>query len=168
MPSKLIAKKNCMSRIDLGITIFNLKKNIIEGLLFSFCLCVIMLVIRYLTIPHGESFINWKSFSSFSGFLFLMYTGTYWIHCYLQEFITRGVLQGLTQRFFKDSHFMFPVFLVSLLFCAAHIRISLFFGVMTFVVSIIFGYIYYRHKNLLGVSIVHYITGMLAMALGYC
>jgi len=166
-PVMILAKKTGMTMSDLGITIRNLRKNIIEGLLFSFCLCVIMLVIRYITIPDGASLINWKSLSSFSRFLFLVYISTYWIHCYIQEFITRGVLQGLSHRFFREFHFLFPIFLISLLFCAAHIRISLFFGAMTFIISMIFGYIYYRHKNLIGVSIVHYITGILAMALGY-
>lgn len=156
-----------MSPADFGLTIKNFKQNIFEGLIFSFFLGGILLLYRFYTISRGEPFICWKSFLSFSKFQFYVHISTYLIHCYLQEFITRGVLQGLTQKFFKDSHFFFPIFLISLLFCAAHVRISFYFAALTFIVSIIFGSIYYRHKNLIGVSIVHYVTGVLAMAFGY-
>lgn len=166
-PVLFLVKKIGMSQADLGISACNLKKNIKEGLLFSFLITVIMLIIRFLMIRHGEIFFSWKSLETFSRLQFYLYVCTYPFHCYLQEFVARGVLQGLTQRFFSENHFMFPVFLVSFLFCAAHIRISLLFGGLTFIISTLFGYIYYRHKNLLGVSIVHFITGLLALALGY-
>jgi hypothetical protein len=166
-PVIFLAQKTGMSLAELGITFFNIKKNITEGVFFSSFLCVIMLVIRYLTVSDGESFFSWGSLTSFSRYLFIFHLSTYWIHSYLQEFITRGVLQGLTQKFFKDSHFMFPIFLISLLFCVVHIRISFLFSLLIFFVSLFYGYIYYRHKNLIGVSIVHCTTGMLAMATGF-
>jgi membrane protease YdiL (CAAX protease family) len=166
-PIICFVKKLEMSPADFGLTINNLKQNISEGLMFSFFLCSILFFYRYHTLSVGEPLICWKSFLAFSRLQFYIHISTYLIHCYLQEFIVRGVLQGLIQKFFKDSHFFFPVFLISFLFCAAHIRISFYFAALTFIVSIIFGCIYYRHKNLIGVSIVHYITGILAMAFGY-
>lgn len=166
-PVLFLVKKIGISRTDLGISLCNLRKNITEGLLFSLCITVIMLIIRYLMISNEEIFFSWKSLASFSRLQFFLYICTYPVHCYLQEFVARGVLQGLTGRFFSGTHYMFPVFLVAFLFCAAHIRLSLLFGGLTFIISMLFGYIYYRHKNLLGVSIVHVITGLFAIALGY-
>lgn len=160
-------KKTGLSLADSGITINNLKKNIIEGCLLSIFLSALMVFYRYCTIAPGEQFVSWKSFSSFSTFQFYLYISTYWIHCYIQEFIARGVLQGLIQKFFEDSHFLFPIVLISFLFCAVHVQKSYYFAAITFVISIFFGCIYYRHKNLIGVSIVHYITGILAIAFGF-
>jgi len=89
------------------------------------------------------------------------------MHSFIQEFIARGVIQGSLQRFMSDSHYMVPILLASLICAISHLHLSLIAALLTFIGSVITGFFYYRHKNLIGITIMHYNVGVVAIAFGY-
>lgn len=86
----------------------------------------------------------------------------YFAHTVVQELGARGLLQGLFVRFLADERGHRAVFLTSTIFASLHITFGVDAVVLTFFVSFLFGYVYLRHQNLIGVIIVHYWLGVLA------
>jgi len=81
-------------------------------------------------------------------------------HSYLQEFIARGVMQTSLQRFLADANGKQTVLLTSFLFGVFHLHVGIVFSLVTFAGSIIFGFLYLRTQNLIGVSILHWLMGL--------
>jgi CRP-like cAMP-binding protein len=85
----------------------------------------------------------------------------YGLHCPVQEFIARGVLQGSLQRFFSGKNATIRAVVVSnALFSATHIHVmGGFLGLIVFVPGLFWGWLYSRHDTLVGVSISHVLIG---------
>ena len=110
--------------------------------------------------------ITWKTIDNYSDGQLAFYLVTYIPHALIQEFIARGVEQGSLQRFMPEAHFLKPIVIAGLLFAILHLHLSVGAAVLTFVVSLLFGYLYYRHKTLVGVVALHTLLGVSATALG--
>jgi len=65
------------------------------------------------------------------------------IQNYIQELAARGIMQNTMQRFLRDEHGVRSVMVLS-----------------STVASVCLGFFYLRHRNLIGVTIVHYIMGV--------
>ncbi len=165
IPLILMVRKMNMPLSTFGVTTKNLKKNILEGILFSILLIPVVILYKKITCPH-KPIITWRTMRNYTPFEFWFYVITYTVHSYLQEFIARGVIQGSLAIFMKDQHYLVPIVLAASIFGIAHIHISYSAAISTFIISFIFGYIYYRHQNLIGVAILHYILGLTAIAVG--
>ena len=90
----------------------------------------------------------------------------YPLHVVLQEFVSRGVIQGSLQRFLDDRRGLVSVLLAALLFGLAHMVYGLAAVVVTFVSGIAFGAMYLRHGNLVGVCVLHAVLGLAAFSAG--
>ncbi|MEP2759806.1 MAG: cyclic nucleotide-binding domain-containing protein [Hyphomicrobiales bacterium] len=86
----------------------------------------------------------------------------YFIHTVMQEIGSRGLLQGLFQKFLADTKGHRSVLLTSTIFASLHLTFGVDAVVITFFASIVFGYVYLRQNNLAGVIILHYWLGVLA------
>lgn len=87
----------------------------------------------------------------------------YFLHCYLQEFIGRGVIQGTVQRLVAPG--LRGMVLASLIFAISHLHFGLTSCLVVFCGSLVFGSLYVRHRNLLGVAVFHYLVGLAAFYL---
>ena len=84
----------------------------------------------------------------------------------LQEFLSRGGLQGPLEEFLSSKHKVPLSILVSnLLFAALHLFMSLEIGLLVFVPGVYFGWLYSRTHNLLGVWIAHALVGTVALSI---
>jgi CRP-like cAMP-binding protein len=166
LPIILFIKKMKKPIADFGVNATGWGKSALEGILISLLMIPVIYLYKHFSEPDAP-FITWSQMGNYPPFEFWLYIFGYSIHSVIQEFIARGVIQGSLQRFMAGSHFLVPIFVVSLMFGSAHIHISVQFGILTFVMSFLFGLIYYRHRNIIGVSIVHYSLGVLAMAAGW-
>ncbi len=86
----------------------------------------------------------------------------YFIHTVMQEIGSRGLLQGLFQKFLADTKGHRSILLTSTIFASLHLTFGVDAVVITFFASIVFGYVYLRQKNLAGVIVLHYWLGVLA------
>lgn len=152
---------------EFGIAKQGWQRAVREGVIFSLILLPVLVLIKVLIGPDDEEFFSWKLTNHYNAWEFPLYLTMYFFHSFVQEFASRGIIQGSLQMFMKSSHYMIPIIVVALMFGVAHLHLSITAAALTTIVSIIFGCIYYRHKNLWGVTIVHYILGIMAMALGW-
>ena len=84
----------------------------------------------------------------------------YLLHSYIQELAARGIMQNTMQRFLRDEHGVRSIMVLSLAFGVMHTHLGLTMVLSATVASVCFGFFYRRHRNLIGVTIVHYITGV--------
>lgn len=87
----------------------------------------------------------------------------------IQELIARGALQSSLQEFLTGpNRIWWAIFISNLLFSMAHVHISLTFAAAVFIPGLFWGWLYSRHKTLLGVCLSHLIIGGWAFfILGY-
>ncbi|MEE9911374.1 MAG: CPBP family intramembrane metalloprotease [Deltaproteobacteria bacterium] len=86
----------------------------------------------------------------------------------LQEFITRGTVQSTLTRLFAGRHRGFLAILVtSFLFGSLHVYSSINLAIVALLTSWLWGWMYNRQKNLVGVSLAHFLIGDMAGLMGY-
>ncbi|CAM2010681.1 CPBP family glutamic-type intramembrane protease [Acanthopleuribacter pedis] len=102
----------------------------------------------------------------FSEFV-LTWTGcAYFVSAFLQEFTFRGVYQTALQEFYEDAKGTWAVPLTAMAFAGAHVIHNARLTLATFVISFVLGWLYIRHRNLVGVTLLHFVMGIMAVALG--
>ena len=69
-------------------------------------------------------------------------------------------MQNTMQRFLRDEHGVRSVMVLSLAFGVMHTHLGLTMVLSSTVASVCFGFFYLCHRNLVGVTIVHYIMGV--------
>ncbi len=87
----------------------------------------------------------------------------YLAHTFIQEFIARGVIQSTISHFLFDRKNIVSIFLASFYFGIFHLHIGFMAFLLTFIFGLLFGYIFYRQKNLLGVTLVHFTLGWIVL-----
>ena len=155
VPCLLIIRIMRIPLADLGIR----KEGFWRSLVESVGICIVI------TIPALIYLLGFKppSSGSVSGATVdLLFLGQYFIHTVFQEIGSRGLLQGLFQKFLDDRKGHRAVFLTSTVFASLHLAFGIDAVVITFFASIVFGYVYLRQKNLIGVTVMHYWLGVLA------
>lgn len=86
----------------------------------------------------------------------------YFLHTVIQEVGARGLLQGLFQKFLDDARGHRAILMTSAVFASLHLAFGIDAVIITFFASIIFGYVYLKQGNLIGVTVLHYYLGVLA------
>ncbi len=162
LPIAIMAKSFHYTLRDVGVTLIGWKKSLIEGLIIGGVLAVIFLSLAWFYV----NVLNGQRLPSERGPITVLVVASYFTHAYLQELMSRGIVQTTLQRFYEDERGIKTVVIVSALFGIFHTHISLKFAALTFFGSLIFGFIYLRHRNLIGVTIVHTILGTCARYLG--
>jgi membrane protease YdiL (CAAX protease family) len=91
---------------------------------------------------------------------YLLELGIYVVLAAVQEFLVRGVLQGSLQEFLTGRHVIWKSILISnLLFSTLHLHLSVSFALMAFLPGLFWGWLYSRHRTLIGVTISHILIG---------
>ena len=150
---------------DFGLTLERWPQQVAEGVTCAAVLTFLMIPIKT-QFYAGDALFSFRTMQSYSPWLFWVFFVLYLPHSFLQEFMARGLLQGPLHRFMADDPDWVPVVVAAFLFGIGHVHYSYAFAGVTFVTSLIFGWLYLRHRSLVGVTIMHYISGLSAMALG--
>lgn len=157
VPCLLVIKVMKIPLADLGIR----REGFRRALLQSVAACVVI------TIPAAIYLIFFKQTGTAGPApegarvdgLFLL---QYFAHTVFQEVGSRGLLQGLFQKFLADTRGHRAILLTSTVFASLHLAFGIDAVIITFFASIIFGYVYQAQKNLIGVTVLHYWLGVLA------
>ncbi|MBP0000112.1 MAG: cyclic nucleotide-binding domain-containing protein [Cyanobacteria bacterium SID2] len=148
---------------EIGITFENMKQSLTDGIVFSIISILGLWGLAFLLdiILQDKQFLSeiW-SFPGTSITLFIFF-----IHSYIQE-VLRAAIQVSIENFLRNRTKLFGVFIAALLFGMFHIPYGTTVIFMTLVGSVIFGLIYKRTYNLLGVAIVHFVFGLLSTNMG--
>jgi CRP-like cAMP-binding protein len=155
-----------------GLTLENWRRAIFEGIVFTIPFAAVILAVKWLLVnyvPHymGRPLIEGLAKMSADPktwwtFLFIYIL----IVAPLQEFLSRGGLQGPLEEFLSSKYKIPLAILVSnLLFSTMHLFMSLEIGLLVFVPGVYFGWLYSRTHNLLGVWIAHALVGTIGLSI---
>ncbi|MBI5608809.1 MAG: CPBP family intramembrane metalloprotease [Deltaproteobacteria bacterium] len=149
-----------------GLTTRNANKSMRESLVAALVGSAVIVAYAASTRAPGESLFAWGSLASYSHLETVLFFALYPAHCFLQELIGRGVIQGSLARLMPDARPATPVALTSALFGIYHLYVSLQFALVTVVASLLFGWLYRRHGTLVGVTTLHLLLGCASVAVG--
>jgi len=148
-----------------GLTLKGSKRALIESLLYTSPLVVIAFVIKVIMMNnpssglYGQPLLTWQ----FSPLALLVYT----VSSLAQEFICRGFIQTNVEQMLTGKYrSVIAVITTSVLFGVVHLHYSTSTMLVTIIGGIFFGWLYTRHRTLVGISIAHYILGILLYNLG--
>lgn len=152
LPTSVVIWRMKIPLKDLGITTIGMKKSLTEGAVLSAVTMIVAFAAAWALRVSG------------------LHTGTpvpaelgpttgYLFHSVLQELVARGLLQSSFQRFLDDKKGLQSVVLASTLFGVFHIHFGLMAVVVTILSGLLFGAVYLRHRNLAGVTLLHFFAG---------
>ena len=158
-----------------GLTKENAATAIKESILFSIPIFFIIVLAKILLIkfsPHYSQnvvFDFWTTWASCQWLGHLLTSQNVWTYsliiyilfaCSLQEFLSRGVLQSLLMQFLNQKYKIFISILVAnLVFTAHHLYISNNVAIAAFLLGLYFGWLYARHRTLIGCWCAHVFLG---------
>ncbi|WP_430473699.1 cyclic nucleotide-binding domain-containing protein [Thalassospira lucentensis] len=157
VPCLLVIKVMKIPLADLGIQREGFKRAALQSV--AACVAITIPVAIYLLYFKGPSSGAAATHGATVDLIFLL---QYFAHTLFQELGSRGLLQGLFQKFLGDTNGHRAILLTSTVFASLHLAFGIDAVMITFVASIVFGYVYQAQKNLIGVTILHYWLGVLA------
>jgi len=144
----LVLRNTKMKITDFGLKVNDMKKTLIRAFSISL-ICVVMLVLVKFIFYPNEKLLNWSCFDY-----------NYFLTSIFQEFICRGAMLTILVKI-NDSRYAKIIGLVSssFLFSSLHIYYGFEFMLGAALLSFFLGYIYLKDRNIVGVSIIHWIIG---------
>lgn len=151
LPILYVIWKNPEPISSYGITKVNFKNSFVESTI------LIIIIAPILIWSLGHSFKQ-------TILLFLSPMAlNYLVHSGLQEFVARGVLQTTLLKLFANSNPFLSILLAAFLFAIFHLQYGLNAVFFTFISGLLFGYVFYRQKNLVGAWMIHFVLGWIAL-----
>lgn len=88
----------------------------------------------------------------------------YCIHAVMQEFIARGCIQGGLHQFITGRFSAITaIFVATMMFSVFHLMMDMRFALLTIIPGLFWGYLFYKERNVLAVSISHILIGVAAI-----
>ena len=148
-----------------GVTWDQFGKSFLDGLIGSCSIILLTLIaICFLNYPKGvdlSDLINGLKLGHLQTYLYLF-------HCYLQEFFVRGSIQTSLEEVIQlQWRKPLAIVLASAIFSVLHYPLGFNPIVATFLSGLLFGFVYSRTKNLIGVTLIHYVSGKIFFSLYY-
>lgn len=157
-----------------GITLKNWKRSVIESIIYTIPFLFIILIYKWLLIKTSASFADHNLFDftlslemnkqHVSFWLAALTIFLYLLFVPIQEFLARGIMQSSFQQLLVGPHKTFWAILLSnFLFSDFHAYVSVRFGLAVIIPGIFWGWLYARHKTLIGPIVSHLIIGAWAL-----
>jgi membrane protease YdiL (CAAX protease family) len=164
--SILVIYKTKLPLSFFGITLNNTKKSLLESGYATIIVLAILTLTKIWAVKHWSTFqgvpvVDWSLWGlSYYTYIFI---------APIQEFVSRGVLQSSLERSLSDSRFrsFLAIVISSCVFGSFHIFYSLGLALLTVVSGFFWGYLFSRHKNIIGISLSHFIIGNYIALLGF-
>ena len=113
----------------------------------------------------NRSAFSWSQFNKQVLECFFSITSLFYLsNAFLQQFI-RAIAQVSLQKFIQDKKGYYAILMSSFVFSIMHAHIGVVLIVITVFASYIFGLIFSRTYNLVGVTLVHFILGYYTLSL---
>lgn len=148
---------------DFGVSWKGWKMGLMEGTAVGLILAGLAIYIEsvYSDVSFKSKLIEFAN-SFEGGFFWLL---IYPLLAYFQEFMIRGVIQSSAQRFLNDTKGFYAVFVTAVIFGGMHIHRGGHFVVVAFIASMLMGLFYLHRQNLIGVTMIHMILGLIYLPL---
>ncbi|WP_165823331.1 CPBP family intramembrane glutamic endopeptidase [Metarhizobium album] len=149
---------------SIGLTLNNWRQAVREGVIVSILALGALVGLSYL-VGDTQPVTGTVDYSSPAGLLLVILL--YAPHSFLQELLARGVLQSSLARLTNDRSGIRSVLVASLIFGLFHAHFGLPAVAVTAFSGMLFGWLFLRHGNLIGATMVHVIAGTAAFALHF-
>jgi len=138
---------------EFGLNFNNQRQTLTE----STAIILIALVALLYTIQNTSINVNFLAKNFFS-----IEFVSYFFNSAVQEFVSRGILQTSIYNFYGKNKTGLVIFISAFLFGAIHINFGFSAALVTFIFGILAGWLYSRHGNIIGISIIHALFGYTA------
>jgi membrane protease YdiL (CAAX protease family) len=153
---------------SFGLTLRNWKRSILETLLFTSPLFLIVVLLKKLLIATKSQYAGVALFrlgleipatSAYDQFLLVTAVVLYVLCCPVQEYIFRGIIQTLWQKFSLTRHrTFFAIVIASVFYLNVHFYWA--FSPIVLIPSLIWGWLFARHRTIVGVGLGHALLGL--------
>ncbi len=150
-----------------GLTLENWRQSVKESLLWTIVFMIGMIPFKWVVISTIPSLANHSviegdvidiglTMQAKIGFFVL-----YLVFVPLQEFIVRGALQSSFEEFLVTPYkIIWAIVLSNVLFATTHFFVSMTLGFLTLIPGFLWGWLYSKHRTLVGVIISHELIGI--------
>lgn len=151
-----------------GLTLKNWRQSLQEAIVFT---CPILLLIlmdkwflnKFAADWHDRSlfepFTNANLRESYTTLVFINLI-SYVVFVPFQELVVRGSVQGPLQEVLSSPHKIFLAIVISnILFAVLHSHLSVALSLPIFILGLFWGWLYSRHRTLVGVIVSHWLVG---------
>lgn len=161
-----VVMKSSLPLRSFGLTLQGWRRAAGEALVISAIVIAGLYGLKWVSLHYGFNPVGDHAVLSLS-YLDWSYL-TYLVIAPLQEFIARGVMQGSIQRLLVGPHTAFwSIVITAFLFGSLHLHSSIMVSTAAVLSSFLWGWMYVRHKNLVGASLSHFLIGNFAGLLGF-
>jgi hypothetical protein len=149
-----------------GVTLRGWRRSLAEGLLASlplFALCIVAkwLLVQFLPAMRGEPVFALAGNLHTGTAAMAIEAAAYLVFSPFQEFIVRGAMQGSLENFLTGPRRVLKAILVAnLMYAMLHLYMSVIFSLMVFIPGLLWGWLYARHRTLVGVTVSHALCGL--------
>lgn len=150
-----------------GVTTRGWRRSLRESLLGSLPIMALTVLAKALLIAlhpkmHGDVLFEWpRHLQAGTPWLLLAEAAAYAFFSPFQEFIVRGCMQGALSDFLTGPRRLLKSILITnVIYAALHLYMSVLFSVMVLVPGLLWGWLYARHRTLVGVSVSHALCGI--------
>ena len=151
---------------DFGLTLKGSKRALPESIAVSAVVIALLALVKVMLNRYSPGIF--KETQVFDLSYFGLSYITYLVIAPIQEFIARGTMQGSLSRLFTSRYSgLTAVIVTSFLFGALHMCHSISLSISALLTSWLWGWMYLRHKSLVGVSVSHFLIGNAAGLMGY-
>jgi len=125
---------------------------LIKWIILSYGLIGLGLLIQFLVLKlEYVEFISRVKTITFRGFV------GYGIYALLQEIVARGLLQQWLKKLTKSS--LWSIVITTFIFCLCHLFFDYFIIFGAFIISIICGIVFDKHRDIMSCFLIHFIIG---------
>jgi len=151
---------------DFGITLKGWRHVVTISLLVSAGIIALMAMVKFLFNRYYPGVFQEKPIIDLSYFG-ISYI-TYIVVAPLQEFVSRGAIQGSLEKLLDvRSKGFVSILVTTMLFGAIHVMISFNLAIASIIMGWIWGWMYHKQQSLVGVSLSHFLVGNMAGLMGY-
>jgi membrane protease YdiL (CAAX protease family) len=152
-----------------GLTTENWRYAVKDSLLWTVPLLVLIVAFKALLVYTAEPFeglpiLDFYRSRNTTLEMTLLAAFLYAAFVPIQEGVARCGLQSSLQMFLTGRYRVLEAILLSnMLFSATHLHVSVKLALLVFPVGVFWGWLYYRHKTVIGVIVSHIIVGLFGL-----
>jgi CRP-like cAMP-binding protein len=151
-----------------GVTLQGWRGSLAQGLAWSLPVCGLTVLAKWMLVTwhpamQGEPLFVLPSHLAQPTLALGIEASVYILFAPFQEFIVRGAMQGSLEGFLTGRRRRMKAILVAnLMYAMLHLYMSVIFSLMVFLPGLLWGWLYARHRTLVGVTASHALCGLFA------
>ena len=155
-----LVRRSSLTLRDMGLTRSNWQRSLLESLLLTVPAALMLLALATYLAQFRDQPTGWDPSRFDYSFV------TYLLVAPLQEWVARGVFQTSLEKLLGQNKGWLAVLLSSLVFATLHLHLNPILSIVSLVSGLIWGWMFLRHRSLVGVSVSHFLLGNLIALLG--